>query len=371
MRIICDTQSFTNICLNVQRSIPAKAVLPHLEGIFIKTTDEPNCIELSGFDLEIGVSTVLNVRVERPGAVVLNAKTFCDILKLLPEETVIIDCDEKNVCSIKSVDVEYTLISLDPEEYPEMPVITNEIPFTVAGNTLKDMIRQTIFAVSLNDAKAVHRGIKFEITPGEIKLVALDGYRLAIRKEFSDYNGEPLNFVVPSKTLAELIKLAGDDECQIKIVKGKRHIVFYVNNFRLISKLLEGEFLDYRSAIPSNKTTTVRINTKKMIECIERTSIIITEKVRSPLKFIFDEDMIKISAVTSLGSANDKMSASLDGKRVEIGFNNKYMLDALRSCDSDEVLLNLNGSFAPAVFVPTDGDNFLYLVLPVRIKAED
>lgn len=370
MRIVCDTQSFTNVCLNVQRSIPAKAVLPHLEGLLIRTNGE-GCIELTGFDLEIGVSTVYNARVERPGAVVLNAKTFCDILKHLPEETVIIDCDEKNVCSIKSGEVEYTLISLDPEEYPEMPSITNEIPFTVAGNTLKDMIRQTIFAVSIDDSKAVHRGIKFEITPGEIKLVALDGYRLAIRKEFTDYNGEPINFVVPSKTLAELIKLASDDEGQIRIIKGKRHIVFYANNYRLISKLLEGEFLDYRSAIPSAKTSTVRINTKRMIECIERTSIIITEKVRSPLRFVFEENMIKMSAVTSLGSANDKMEASLDGKRVEIGFNNRFMLDALRSCDSDEVLFNLNGSLSPAVFVPVDGDNFMYLILPVRIKTEE
>ena len=344
--------------------------MPHLECLLIKT-DGASDIELSGFDLDLGITTHLGVRVERAGAVCLNAKTFCDILKHLPEETVIIDCDEKNVCSIRSGEVEYTLISLDPEEYPEMPSITNEIPFTVAGNTLKDMIRQTIFAVSIDDSKAVHRGIKFEITPGEIKLVALDGYRLAIRKEFTDYNGEPINFVVPSKTLAELIKLASDDEGQIRIIKGKRHIVFYANNYRLISKLLEGEFLDYRSAIPSAKTSTVRINTKRMIECIERTSIIITEKVRSPLRFVFEENLIKMSAVTSLGSANDKMEASLDGKRVEIGFNNRFMLDALRSCDSDEVLFNLNGSLSPAVFVPVDGDNFMYLILPVRIKTEE
>lgn len=370
MRIICDTASFTENCLNVQRTIPAKAVLPHLEGIFIRTKEDSS-IELSGFDLEIGVSTSMNVRVERQGAVVLNAKTFCDILRHLPEDTVIIDCDEKNICSIKSGDVEYTLISLNPEEYPELPVLTNEVPFTVAGNTLTAMIRQTIFAVSIDDSKAVHRGIKFEITPGEIKLVALDGFRLAIRKEFTDYNGDPFHFVVPAKTLAELIKLAGDTEEQIRVIKGKKHIIFYVNNFRLFSKLLEGEFLDYHSAIPSDKTTTVRINTKKMIECIERTSIIITEKVRSPIKLIFDEDLIKISALTSLGSASDKMNASIDGKRLEIGFNNRYMLDALRSCDADEVLFNLNGSFAPATFVPLEGDNFLYLILPVRIKEAE
>lgn len=370
MRIICDTQSFTEVCLNVQRTIPAKAVLPHLEGLLIKT-EENSIIELSGFDLEIGVSTKINARIEEPGSAVLNAKTFCDILRHLPEDEVTIDCDEKNICTIRSGEVEYTLISLDPDEYPERPGLTDEISFTVAGKTLTDMVRQTIFAVSIDDSKAVHRGIKFEITPGEIKLIALDGYRLAIRKEFTDYNGEQLNFVVPSKTLAELIKLYGDSDGQIKIIKAKRNIAFYVNNYCLVSKLLEGEFLDYRSAIPTAKTSVVRLNTKKMIDCIERASIIITEKVRSPIKLIFDDETVKISAVTSLGSASDKMEASIDGKRTEIGFNNRFILDALRSCDSDEVLLNLNGPLSPATFVPTDGDNFLYLILPVRIKESN
>lgn len=370
MRIVCDTQSFTNVCLNVQRCIPAKAVLPHLEGIVIRTLEE-NTIELFGFDLDIASRTTMQVRVEQPGAVVLNAKTFCDILKHLPDETVVIDCDAKNVCSIKSGGVEYTLISLDPEEYPELPTVTNEIPFRISQNVLKDMIRQTIFAVSIDDSKAVHRGIKFEISPGQIQLVALDGFRLAIRREFIEYDGEPFWFVAPAKTLAEIIKLIGDEEGFINISKGKHHIRFTVNNYTITSKLLEGRFLDYTTAIPTVKTATVRVNTRTMIECIERTSIIVTEKVRSPIKFIFDEDMIKMSAVTSLGSANDKMTGSLDGKRTEIGFNNKFILDALRSCDADEVLIELNGSLSPALIVPTDGDHFMYLILPVRIKADE
>ena len=370
MRIICDTQALTDVCLNIQRCVPAKAVLPHIEGILIKTTGSSS-IEMSGFDLDLGVTTVMEVRIERAGSVVLNAKTLCDILRHLPGDTVEIDCDEKNVCSIKSGDVKYTLISLDPEEYPELPKVTDEIPFKVSQNILRDMIRQTIFAVSIGDSKAVHRGIKFEITPGEIKLIALDGYRLAIRKDFIEYNGEPVSFVVPAKTLSELIKLAGDDDSFINISKGKRHIIFSLNNYSLVSKLLEGEFLDYRSAIPTAKSTVVRVNVKNLIDSIERTSIIITEKLRSPLKFIFDEDVIKVSVVTSLGSANDRLSASVDGKRTEIGFNNKFLLDALRSCDTDEVMIDLNGPFAPAIIVPPEGDSFLYLILPVRIKNDN
>ncbi len=366
MRIISDTRSLTEVCLNVQRSIPSKAVMPHLECILIKT-DGASEIEMSGFDLDLGVTTRLAVRVERAGAVCLNAKTFCDILRHVPDESVIIDCDEKNVCSIKSGNVEYTLISLNPAEYPELPKITDETPFRIQSSTLRDMIRQTIFAVSLDDSKAVHRGIKFEIVPGEIKLVALDGFRLAIRKEFTDYNGKAMSFVVPAKTLAETMKLITEEDGFINISIGRRHIIFNIENYSLISRLLEGEFLNYNSAIPTAKSAVVRINTKELIDCIDRASIIITEKTRSPIRLIFDEDTARISAVTSLGSASDKIKASVDGKRTEIGFNNRFLLDALRSCDTDEVMINLNGPVSPAIILPPDGESFLFLILPVKL----
>ncbi len=369
MKIVCDTKAFTDICLNVQRSIPGKAVLPHLEGIFIETQGE-SAVKLTGFDLDIAVITSFGLRVEEQGAAVLNAKTFCDILRHLPDSTVTINCNEKNICTITSGEVEYTLISLNPAEYPELPKITEEIPFRINAGVLKDMIKRTVFAVSADDGKTVHRGVKFEIRSSEIKLVALDGYRLAIRKEFSDYNGDDLNFVVPAKTLYEIIKLAENDDDFIEIVKGRRHIMFNVGGYCLISKLLEGEFLDYRTAFPKGKSSTVRVNTKNLIESIERTSIIITEKTRSPIKCIFDDDELKLSAVTALGSASDRLGVSIDGTRTEIGFNNRFLLDALRSCDTDEVLIELNGSLSPAVIVPSDGESFLYLILPVKIKND-
>ena len=369
MKIICETNSFTNTCLNVQRSIPAKAVLPHLEGVLIETTDE-NTVKLTGFDLDIAVMTTVNVRVEEPGAAVLNAKIFCDMLRRLPEKNVTITCNEKNICTISSGESEYTLISLNPAEYPELPVITEEQSFSLNAGILKDMIKRTVFAVSADDGKTVHRGVKNEVRSGEIKLVALDGYRLAIRNEFTDYNGTDLMFVVPAKTLYEIIKLAENDEDVIEISKGRRHIKFSVNGYCLISKLLEGEFLDYRSAFPKGKTSTVRVNTKKFMDIIERTSPVITEKARSPIKFIFEDDELNLSTFTALGSFTEKLPVSIDGVRTEIGFNNRFLLDALRSCDTDEVLIELNGSLSPAVIVPPEGESFLYLILPVRIKND-
>ncbi len=367
MRIVCDTQKLTEVCLNVQRCIPNRSVMPHLEGILIKTLPEGR-IELSGFNLDLGIVTQMEVRVEQPGAVVLNAKTFCDMLRHLPGDTVFIDCDEKNICTIKSGDKEYTMISLAPEEYPELPAITEEKPMRVSQKVLKNMIRQTIFAVSVDDSKTVHRGIKFEVTAGTLRLIALDGFRLAIRTEFTDYNGKDMKFVVPAKTLNEIVKFIDDEDTFIDLLIGRRHIKFEIAGYSIISRLLEGEFLDYRSAVPTAKSTVVRVNTSVMIENLDSAAIMVTEKMKSPVKFIFDEDTVKLSVVTALGSFNGKFSASVDGKRTEIGFNNRFVAEALRSCESDEVLINLNGPFAPAVIVPTDGDSFLYLILPVKIK---
>ena len=367
MRIICDTQKLTEVCLNVQRCIPNRSVMPHLEGILIKTLPEGK-IELSGFNLDLGIVTEMEVRVEQAGAVVLNAKTFCDILRHLPGETVYIDCDEKNICTIKCGDSEYTMISLAPEEYPELPTLTEEKPLRISQKMLKTMIRQTIFAVSIDDSKTVHRGIKFEVSPGTLRMVALDGFRLAIRTEFLQYEGKEFKFIVPAKTLNEIVKFIDDEDTFIDLVVGRRHIKFEIAGYSIISRLLEGEFLDYRSAIPTAKSTTVRVNTSVMIECLDRAGIMVTEKMKSPIKFIFDEDTVKLSVVTAIGSFNDKFSASVDGKRTEIGFNNRFVSEALRSCESDEVLINLNGPFAPALIVPTEGDSFLYLILPVKIK---
>ena len=369
MKIICNTAAFTETCLNVQRCVPNRSVMPHLECLLMQT-QEDSTLKISGFDLFLGITTVTDVRVEEPGAMVLNAKTFCDILRCLPGDDVSISCDEKNICTIRSGETEFTIISLKPEEYPELPKITEEVPFSVRQGTFKTMIRQTAFAVSAEESKTVHRGIKFEVSPGLLRMIGLDGFRLAIRNEFNAYNGDPFSFIVSAKNLNEIIKFIDDGEdAEMDISVGRKHVSFRVGAYEMIAHRLEGEFLDYKSAVPTAKSTVVRATTKKVIDCIVRTSTIITEKTKSPLKFVIDDDMIRISCVTALGSVKDELDVSLEGKRIEIGFNNRFMLEALRSCETDEVLIQLNGPYAPALILPPEGDAFTYLVLPVRIKT--
>lgn len=371
MRIICNTNALTDACLNVGRCIPNKAVMPHLEGILISTISE-NKIELCGYDLELGITTQINVKVERGGSIVVNAKMFCDMLRKIPNDTLVIDCDEKNKVTISSGDTEYSLISLNPTEYPEIPEVTDSIPFNISQVVLREAVKRTVFAVSTDDTKAAHRGIKFTLSPGEMKLVALDGFRLAIRSEFANYEGDTKEFVVPAKTMNEVIKLIDDEDGFVKMSIASKHIVFEIKGYNIISRLLEGEFLDYRTAIPATITTEVKINLKNLIDTIERTSVVITEKQRSPIRMMINEDgVIKVSSITALGTSEDKTEAFVTGKRLEIGFNSRYILDSLRNIEDEEAVMCFNGPFAPMVIKPTDySDKYMYLVLPVRIRND-
>lgn len=368
MKIICPTPILSQACHNVQRAVSVKTSIPAVEGILLRASG--NEVRLTGYDLELGIQTTMEARVVEEGSIVLNARILCDILRKLPSEAVMIESDARNIATIKSGDASFSLVGISAEEYPELPSVTGGYPVVITQGMLKEMVTQTIFAVAVKDSKVVHMGVKFEIAQGEIRLVAVDGVRLAIRKEKIEYDAEPLSFVVPAKTLSEVVKLMEEDDAFISLGVGKRHIVFEVLGYSVVSRLLDGDFLNYQATIPQSCETSVRVNTKQFIESIERTSLIITDKLKSPVRCGFSDNTIQVSSVTSLGSASDKISASITGSDVTIGFNNKYLTEALRVCDADEVRVEMNGPVSPILILPIEGDAFLYLVLPVRLQAE-
>lgn len=366
MKIVCDSAEFGKACMNVQRTVSNKSTIPALEGILIEA--ENGKVRLTGYDLEVGSKIVNDAEVYSEGRVVLSAKNLCDILRMVPDETVSIECDDRNICKIKSGEAEYSLIGTSADEYPELPALTKFSPVSVNLNVLKDMIRKTIFSVSVGERNPVHTGVKFEIGEGQIVLVAVDGARLAIRRENVNYQLEEnmLQFVVPAKTLNEISKLAGDDESEIEILVGDRHIIFKFDNYEIISRLLEGNFINYKAAIPLTSSTQIRVNTRRLIECIERTSLIITDK-SSPVRCSIENGVMKFSSVTAIGTASDKIAAEIEGNNLEIGFNNRFVLDALKVCDKEEIRIEMGSSNQPIIFRPLEGEEFFFLVLPVRI----
>ncbi len=368
MKIQCNTQLLSEVCSTVQRAVSQKSTLPAIEGILMQAKNSK--LLLSGYDLEMGISTKIECKTEKEGSIVLNARLLCDILRSLPADKVSIQVDEHNLCRIHSGDADFSLIGLPADDYPELPSVSGGYNLNVKQTVLKEMIRQTIFAVSTTDNKLVHKGIKVEVYEGNLRLIAVDGFRLALRNEPVSYTGDELSFVVPSKTFVEVMRLSCVEEENIVLNIGKRIISFDIGGYTLVSRLLEGEFLKYKSTIPNTYSTLANVNLRLFTESIERASLIITNKNKSPVRCIFDEDTLKISSTTSLGTVNDKIPAKIEGKRLEIGFNNTYLLDALRVCDTDEIRVELNSQISPIILKPLQGDSFLFLILPVRLKAE-
>lgn len=368
MKITCNIQKLVEAVSNVQRAVSSKSCLTVLEGIFIKTED--NKIVLCGYDLEIGITTKIDAIVKAPGAVVLSAKIFSDIIKRMPSEEISINVDEKLITTIKSGASEFSIIGIRPEDYPERPLINSYSDITIDALILKSMVRQTIFAVAGTDEKPINTGTLFDINQNQINLVSVDGYRLAKRSEKVSCN-EKISFVVPGKTLSEILKLLPDESKNVNISIGKKHIVFQIDTYSIISRLLEGDFLDYNSAIPSYKTTEIVMNTKDFIESVERVSLVITDRLKSPIRCIFSNGYTKISCITALGKANDEFQTEMTGDNVEIGFNNRYLLDALKNVESDKVRVQMNGPLSPLKILPLEGNAFVFLVLPVRLKNSE
>lgn len=364
MKFICDSAALAKACVNVQRAVSAKSTIPSLEGILINAHGDS--VKLTGYDLEVGSETFVAGDIIEDGSVVLNAKHLCDIMRLVPDDETEIECDERDICKIKSGETQYSIIGISSDDYPDIPEVASGFPIVISQLLLKDMIKKTIFSVSTGDRNPVHSGIKFDITDGRIVLAAVDGSRLAIRREDIEYSGEDFSFVVPSKTLSEVLKLGDDNDEAYKISVGKRHICFEIGNYRIISRLLEGNFIDYNAAIPASYSTTVKVATRRIIESIERTSLIITDRT-VPVHCVIENGTVKFSCVTTVGTANDKLAADIEGSDIEIGFNNKFMLDALKACERDEINVKFNSPNQPIVIVPIEGDNFLFMVLPMRI----
>ena len=365
MKFTCSRTDLSTAVSNVQRAVAVKASIPALEGILIKAKNEK--INLSGYDLEIGITTDLEAQIQDEGSIVVSARLFGDIVRRLPEEIVTIETDDRMVTYITSGNASYQIVGLSSAEYPELPKIEETDRIVIKGGLLRDMIRQTIYAVSDNNSKPIYTGSLFEIRDKILTVVAIDGYRMAIKKENIDSNSEN-EFVIPKKTQGEILKLISDEDEDVEIIIGQRHTLFKVGTFYVISRLIEGNFIDYNSAIPKGKETEVNVNTREILQAVERMSLLANDKFPSPVRCNFSNDEISLVCKTSMGKANDSISTTISGSDVEIGFNNRYLLEALRNCETDEIRLILNGGLSPMIIKPLKSDDFIFLVVPMRIS---
>ena len=362
MKFECEKSMLASAIEGVSRAITNRAAIPVLEGIYMKA--EGFNLTLTGYDMEMGITTTIECNVLVPGETVLDAKLLGSMVSRMPAGNVRIELNDEGQAKISGGVAEFEIPALNASDYPSLPVTGADNTMTMKCGVIREMIEKTIYAVSQDDKKPAHTGELFVIEPGSLTVVALDGYRLAIIQR-------DIRIIIPSKTLQELLKIMGGADEDVKIDANRRYVVFTTNGYTIMSRLIEGDFLNYESVIPKDKKTRITVDCKTFIDTIERASLIITERLKNPLRISFTENKITVRCQTPLGKVVDEFApVEMTGDPVEIGFNNRYLLDALRYSKCEKMVLEINGPLSPVKILPENGKDFIYLVLPVRFKNE-
>ena len=368
MNIVCDKSLLSAAIDGVSRAVTLRSSIPALEGILLKADGFQ--LTLTGYDLEMAITTTIEANVREPGEIVLSAKLLGDMVRRLPVGEVTITTGDGGNATIKGGVAEFDILAMSAADYPDLPNPGADRTLCLKAGTLRDMIEKTLYAVSQDDKKPAHTGELFVIEPGSLTIVALDGYRLAIIQRDVECTRD-IRIIIPAKTLQELLKIMGGADDDVKIDANRRYVVFTSNGYTIMSRLIEGDFLNYESVIPKDRKTRVTVECKNFIDTIERASLIITERLKNPLRISFAEDRVTVRCQTPLGKVVDEFApVSMEGDAVEIGFNNRYLLDALRFSKCEKMVLEINGPLSPVKLLPEDGKDFIYLVLPVRFKNE-
>ena len=365
MRFTIDTQELNSGINTVIKAIGNRTTISILEGIYLEATF--NGLLLRCTDLSLQIETILPAHVSQEGACVMPGRLFSELARRLPgEETEIYT--EENTVYISSGRARTNMQSENPGEFHCMPPVKEEYAVSISQGTFKSMIRQCIFASAQDESKPILTGVLLEMRLESLRMVALDGYRLAIIEK-PVKAAKDINIIIPAKTLAEAIKLFTDDDEVVHIAANRRFVVFSSRTYTVISRLIEGDFLDYKRVIPEGYHTRVTVDVRDFSNSIERASLIITERLKNPLRITFDGN-ITVRCQTTLGKVVDELDAEIEGEPVEIGFNNRYLLDALRYSRCDKLVFEVSGPLSPVKVLPKDGGDFLFLVLPVRFKND-
>ena len=369
MKFSCEKSLLQAAINTASRAVSAKSSIPALEGLLVQADEH---LTISGYNMQTGIRTTVEADVVSGGSLVLSARLFGDIIRKMPDDMVVFSSDEHLNVKVTCGDASFDILAISAADYPDLPEVEDQYSVSIQQKTLRAMIGQTSFAVSTNEARPVHTGSLFEIADNGLTMVSVDGFRLAMRREpLEKIDGGAFSFVAPGSALNEVEKICGDIDELATITLGQRHILFEVGSTQLICRRLEGDFLDYRNAIPRNNPISVTVSTKDLMNSIDRVSVVISEKLKSPVRCLFRDGSVQLSARTASGEAADICRLEGDGRDLEIGFNNRYLMEALRYAPAETVKIELNTGISPCIILPEDGEeNFLYMVLPVRLKAQ-
>ena len=372
MKIVCYKDKLIKALNSVVKGVASKTTMPILEGILIQTND--NKIKLTTYDLEIGIEYIMECEVQEQGSTVVNAIMFSEIIRKLPDTEIYISLNNNNLLEIECEGSLYKLATMNPDEFPELPKIEVENSIEIEQNMLKNMIRRTIFAVSTEETRPIFTGCLFEIENNKLNVVAVDGFRLALRSIYLNKQTNDFSAVIPGKTLNEVNKIISDSFEPVKIGVAKNQALFEMDNCKVVTRILDGEFLNYKNVIPDTWETRMRVERNSLLNSFERISLISSSTVEKekkyPVKVTVDIGKVTISCTNQTGDAKEELFVSTEGKNLEAGFNPKYFLDSLKAIDDEEVYVEFGSNISPCLIKSIDNNDYTYMILPIRLKEE-
>lgn len=379
MKIIFEKNKLLAAIAPMLGVVSSKNTIAAIEGIKIST--KGSFCELAAFDNEKGIKNIVDAKVEEEGSYIINAGKLYQIIRVLPDGEVTIKVNDRNITEISSGISCFELHSLPGDDFPVLPELSGEKGFTVGQAELHEMINKVMFAVAINDPKPMLNGVYFKINGSKITAVSCDGQRLALREKICDIDNIvesselQMEFILPGKSLSELIKLLSDDEeKKVKIILGRKHVIFLIGDLIFFTRMIDSNYIEYERFIPKTNRIFVKAESDSIIRCLERASLVTEEKtmgqMKSHLKCSFSDKKLAFSSVSVSGKFYDEIGIEKDGDDIEIGFNCKYFMDAMKCVDTDYVRLSMSTPLMSMLIEPaeeTPDDTFIYLVLPVRM----
>ena len=364
MKIVCEKEKLLKGINSVINGVASKTTMPVLEGIYIKATKEG--LTLIGSDIDVSIETKVEADVIQEGSIVIDSRIFSEIIRKLPNSEVKIEISENDLIQITCEKSVFNLVFMNSSDYPSLPSINEDISVEVPQNLLKNMIKGTSFAIAQDETRPILQGILFEVKNRELNLVALDGYRLAVRNELLDVDNN-IEVVIPGKTLNEVSKILEDNNDIVKITFTNNHILFNINNTKIISRLLDGKFVNYVSLLPQEYKLLVNVKKQELQQGIERASLMAKDGNSNLIRLDVQEDILVITSNSQLGKVREEVNINLQGEGVQIAFNSRYLLDVLKNMEDDDVVIEMTSSVSPCVIKGRNSNSSKYLVLPVRL----
>jgi DNA polymerase-3 subunit beta len=367
MRIFCPKEDLHHAVQTVQKAVATKTPLPILTGIYLSAQNDE--LQLQATDYEVGISCTVKATVEEPGAVVLSGRYFQEMVRRLPGDTIEISSSkEDRTIKVTSQNSQFNLLSLPAEEFPVLKPVSGDNAFTVQDAILRELIRKTVFACATDEARPIFTGGLLEVDNDEVRMVATNTHRLALKKAKIAGGGNGVKMIIPSKILNELARLLTSEEpMDVKLSWQKNQVGIVFDDVYINSRLIDGQFPDYNKVIPATFVTTVILNTDQFLDAVERVSLLARDGEYNVVKFFFKDGAVVISSNNpDIGKAREIVDATTNGNEVEIAFNAKYVTDILKNIDSEELVFSLNTPLSPAGIKPVGDDNYTYIITPVR-----